>query len=254
MKAILSDIHANLEALQAVLEDADRHGVEGVYCLGDVVGYGPDPRACLDLVRQRCRMSLLGNHEQAMLVGPQGFTPVAAVAALWTHSELLEPIPDQQAADARWEFLAARPPGHEEGGCLFVHASPRDPVNDYVFPQDVCDFRKMGDIFAQVERCCFMGHTHLPGVFVEVLSGGLCQFLPPEQLGTGLAVNGQRMLINVGSVGQLRDGDWRACYTLFDGEVVRFRRVEYDVQATARKIRDTQVLNDMLGERLFRGR
>jgi diadenosine tetraphosphatase ApaH/serine/threonine PP2A family protein phosphatase len=254
MKAILSDIHGNLEALRAVLEDIDRLNVREVYCLGDVVGYGPDPRGCLDLVRQRCQVALLGNHERAVLADPEGFTPVARQAALWTRSQLAASVPDRPAGEARWEFLATRPPGYVEGDCLFVHASPRDPVHDYVFPHDSCNLPKMGEVFGRVGRCCFMGHTHLPGVFVEVLAGGLCQFFPPDPVGQGYRVNGRKALVNVGSVGQPRDGDWRACYALVDGGNVYFRRVEYDVGATVQKIRDIEGLDDMLGERLLLGR
>ena len=99
-----------------------------------------------------------------------------------------------------------------------------------------------------------MGHTHLPGVFVEVLSGGVCQFLPPEQVGPGYRMNGGKVLVNVGSVGQPRDGDWRACYAVVDGDTLSFRRVGYDVVATVKKIRDTEGLDNMLGERLLLGR
>src|SRR5262249_20720555 len=155
--------------------------------------------------------------------------PVALRAALWTRSQLDAPLPDPPAGEARREFLATRPPGHVEGDCLFVHASPRDPVSDYVFPHDVSNLPKMVEIFARVGRRCFVGHTHVPGVFVEVLAGGVCQFLPPEQVGQGYRMNGGKLLVNVGSVGQPRDGDWRACYAVIDDDTLYFRRVGYDV-------------------------
>jgi diadenosine tetraphosphatase ApaH/serine/threonine PP2A family protein phosphatase len=253
MKAILSDIHSNLEALQAVLEDAARHGAQEFYCLGDVVGYGPNPRECLDLA-MRWGVVLRGNHEQAVLSGPAGFNPVAELATFWTQEQLSAPVPDRQAADARWEFLRTRPASHQEGGLLFTHASPRDPVNDYLFPHDTYDLRKMQDIFARVGHCCFHGHTHLPGIFAEVLAGGVCQFFSPEQLGYAYRLGGRKALCNVGSVGQPRDTDWRACYVLLDGDTVHFRRVEYDVETTFRKIKDTPGLDDALGERLLLGR
>jgi diadenosine tetraphosphatase ApaH/serine/threonine PP2A family protein phosphatase len=252
MIALLSDVHANLEALQAVLADLARHGAEAVYCLGDVVGYGPDPRACLDLA-MTWRAVLLGNHDEAALLGPDGFTPAAARAALWTQDQLAAE-PCQRTRGRRLDFLAGLPRRHVEGGFLFVHGSARDPLNEYVYPEDVHDQGKMGRIFAQVGRCCFQGHTHVPGVFTEGGPAVPCRFRSPEELGHRYRLGGGKALVNVGSVGQPRDGDWRASYALLEGDTVHFRRVEYDVEATVRKVRDSGGLGPRLGERLRQGR
>src|SRR5262245_5924251 len=250
MKALISDIHGNLEALRAVLEDVARHPVEAVYCLGDTVGYGPDPRACFDLVRQRCEVALLGNHDQAVVCesAAYAFNPVAERSLRWTRGQIEAPVPDQSAANLRRRFLAERPPQHREGGLLFVHASPCNPVNEYVFPDDAGDALKMGRLFGAVERCCFVGHTHMPGVFVQGVG-----FFTPGELGGEYPLDGCKALVNVGSVGQPRDGDPRACYVLREGETVRFRRVEYDARATAWKI-VAAGLDESLASRVVLGR
>jgi diadenosine tetraphosphatase ApaH/serine/threonine PP2A family protein phosphatase len=248
MKAILSDIHGNLEALQAVMADVGQYDVEAVYCLGDVVGYGPNPRECLDLVMSH-DLVLLGNHDQAALFDPVNFNEAAERAAFWTRGQLDAPLPSRAAADRRWEFLAERPVRHREGPFLFVHGSARNPLNEYVFPEDVYNERKIGAIFALVERYCFQGHTHLPGVFTEGR-----EFFSPEDLEYAYQLDGTKTLCNVGSVGQPRDGDWRASYVLLDEETIYFRRVEYDIDTTVQKIRDIDELDDFLGDRLPKGR
>jgi diadenosine tetraphosphatase ApaH/serine/threonine PP2A family protein phosphatase len=248
MKAIISDVHSNLEALHSVLADIARHNVEAIYCLGDVVGYGPNPRECLDLIK-RCPVVLMGNHDQAVLFDPMNFNPVAERATMWTRSQLDKPFPNRSAADARWEFLAERPLKHREEDALFVHGSPRNPLNEYIFPEDIYSEAKMRSIFAQVPCYLFQGHTHLPGIFTETL-----EFFSPEEIDFAYTLDGRKTLCNVGSVGQPRDNDWRACYVLLDGQTIRFRRVEYDIDTTVRKIRDIDDLDDFLGDRLRGGR
>jgi predicted phosphodiesterase len=247
MKAIISDIHSNLEALQAVLEDARQHSVQEIYCLGDVVGYGPNPRECLEAV-MKCPVVLLGNHDHAVLFDPMNFNPAAERATYWTRSQLEAPVPTRQAADERWAFLGDRPKKHQEDGLLFVHGSARNPLNEYVFPEDVYHPAKLNALFALVDRYCFQGHTHLPGVFIESM-----EFYSPEEIDYEYKLDGRKILCNVGSVGQPRDGDWRACYILLDDETIYYRRVEYDVETTVQKIRDVPELDDFLGERLFNG-
>jgi diadenosine tetraphosphatase ApaH/serine/threonine PP2A family protein phosphatase len=252
VKAIISDIHSNLEALQAVLEDIARHEVTETYCLGDVVGYGPNPRECVDLV-MKCKVVLLGNHDQGALFDPDGFNPPAERAIFWTRAQL-ETATDNPATDRRWEFLAERPRSVRENGCLFVHGSARNPLNEYVFPEDIYNQRKMERIFALVERTCFQGHTHVPGIFTEQLPQDLYQFHSPEEVGYVYRLDGRKALCNVGSVGQPRDGDWRACYVLLDGDTVRYRRVEYDIDSTVKKIYAIPDLENFLGDRLRDGR
>jgi diadenosine tetraphosphatase ApaH/serine/threonine PP2A family protein phosphatase len=248
MKAIISDIHGNLEALRAVLEDADRHGASELYCLGDLVGYGPNPRECVDLAMP-WKVVLLGNHDQATLFNPDGFGVIAERAIFWTRGQLENAAEDGQARERRWEFLAGLPRSHREGDTLFVHGSARNPLNEYVFPEDIYNQHKMERILALVERYCFQGHTHIPGIFTEDF-----KFFSPEEVGGVYRLDGQKTLINVGSVGQPRDGDWRACYALLKGDIICFRRVEYDIDATVQKIRDDDDLDDFSGDRLGGGR
>jgi predicted phosphodiesterase len=248
VKALISDIHSNLEALQAVLKDIETHAVTTVYCLGDVIGYGPNPRECIDLVMD-LPVVLLGNHDQGAMFDPEGFNPGAERAIFWTRSQLENTPESRQQRERRWEFLAERPRLHREDSVLYVHGSARNPLNEYVFPEDIYNPRKMERIFAHVERYCFQGHTHVPGIFTESL-----QFYSPEEVDYVYELDGRKTLVNVGSVGQPRDGDWRACYVLFDGKTIRYRRVEYDIETTIKKIYEIPDLENFLGDRLRDGR
>jgi diadenosine tetraphosphatase ApaH/serine/threonine PP2A family protein phosphatase len=248
VKALISDIHSNLEALQAVLEDIDKNHVKEIYCLGDVVGYGPNPRECIDLV-MKCPVVLLGNHDQGAMFDPEGFNPPAERAIFWTRSQLESPSDSRALKERRWEFLAERPRSHREDGWLYVHGSARNPLNEYVFPEDIYNQRKMERIFALVERYCFQGHTHVPGIFTENL-----QFHSPEEVELVYQLDNRKTLCNVGSVGQPRDGDWRACYVLLDGDTIRYRRVAYDIDSTIKKIYAIPELENFLGDRLRDGR
>ncbi len=252
MKAIISDIHSNLEGLQAVLKDIEKHGVTEIYCLGDVVGYGPNPRDCIDLV-MKCQIVLLGNHDQGAMFDPEGFNPPAERAIFWTRDQLEGSSEPRQVKEKRWEFLAERPRSHREDGFLYVHGSARNPLNEYVFPEDIYNQRKMERIFALVDRYCFQGHTHVPGIFVE-LPDETYQFHSPEEIDYVHHLDDRKTLCNVGSVGQPRDGDPRACYVLLDGNTIRYRRVEYDVESTVKKIYAVPELENFLGDRLRDGR
>lgn len=248
MKALISDIHSNLEALQAILKDIEEHNIKEIYCLGDIVGYGPNPRECVDLV-MKCQIVLLGNHDQGAMFDPEGFNPSAERAIFWTRSQLEVPNENKVQKEKRWEFLAERPRSFRENGFLFVHGSARNPLNEYVFPEDIYNQRKMERIFALVERYCFQGHTHVPGIFTENL-----QFHSPDEIDYTYRLDGRKTLCNVGSVGQPRDGDWRACYVQLDGDVIRYRRVEYDIETTIQKIYNIPDLENFLGDRLRDGR
>ena len=253
MKAIISDIHSNLEALQAVLKDIEKQNVTEVYCLGDVVGYGPNPRECVDLVMD-CKLVLLGNHDQGAMFDPEGFNPPAERAIFWTRAQLESPAENRSVKERRWEFLAERPRSYREDSFLYVHGSARNPLNEYVFPEDIYNQRKMERIFALVDRYCFQGHTHVPGIFTEQLPDDLYQFHSPDEIDYVYHLDGRKTLCNVGSVGQPRDGDWRACYILLDGDTIRYRRVEYDIDATIKKIYAIPDLENFLGDRLRDGR
>jgi diadenosine tetraphosphatase ApaH/serine/threonine PP2A family protein phosphatase len=253
LKALISDIHGNLEALQAVLDDIQKQQVNEIYCLGDVVGYGPNPRECIDLVMQ-CRVVLLGNHDQGAMFDPDGFNPPAERAIFWTRGQLETSTEQRQVREKRWEFLADRPRVHRENGFLYVHGSARNPLNEYVFPEDIYNQRKMDRIFAMVERYCFQGHTHVPGIFLEGAPEDLYQFQAPDEIDYVHRLDGRKTLCNVGSVGQPRDGDWRACYVQLDDETIRYRRVEYDIDTTVRKIYAIPDLDNFLADRLRDGR
>jgi len=247
LRAIISDIHGNLEALEAVLADIRSQEISDIYCLGDIVGYGPNPRECVDRVMEHCQVCLLGNHDQGALFDPEGFNAGAERAIFWTR-KMLE-SGDPRGNERRWDFLGELPRTIREGDLLFVHGSARNPLNEYVFPEDIYNQRKMESIFSLVPKHCFQGHTHIPGVFTEDLN-----FYPPEEIDFRYELSEQKVLINVGSVGQPRNGDNRASYVLLNSPSVTFRRVEYDYDTTAEKIYDIPELDNFLGDRLRDGR
>ncbi|MCC7145270.1 MAG: metallophosphoesterase family protein [Phycisphaeraceae bacterium] len=248
--AIISDIHGNVDALRVVLEDIDRRGIGITVCLGDTIGYGPNPRECLDLVMQRCVWTLMGNHDFAAMYEPTSFNTSAESAAFWTRRQLdLEP--DADARKRRWNFLGNLQVRMKYEAAQWYHASPRRPINEYIFPDDaVTAPGKMAQIFDRIEKHCFVGHTHVPGVFTDEPD-----FYPPADLGGFYTLNDrEKCIINPGSVGQPRDRDPRASYVVLDGDEVEFVRLEYDIQAVIDKIKQIPELSDFLGLRLLDGR
>jgi diadenosine tetraphosphatase ApaH/serine/threonine PP2A family protein phosphatase len=247
--AFISDIHANLEALTSVLEDIRRHGYEEIYCLGDVVGYGPDPVACTDLVRKNARVTILGNHDEALVKGAWGFNQVARTAMEWTKKQL-RPSIFRPGSRERWRYLAELPLRHEWQGYLLVHGSPREPTSEYILPRDA-DWSPPGmfqELFDAFQTVCLVGHTHMAGVFEEGP-----KFTPQSQLPETFRFAEKKLIVNVGSVGQPRDRDWRACYLSVEDGVFRFHRVEYPVAVTQRKIRANPDLDNRLSDRLGDG-
>jgi diadenosine tetraphosphatase ApaH/serine/threonine PP2A family protein phosphatase len=232
--------------LEAVLEDVSAQQIDEVICLGDIVGYGPDPCVCLDRAME-FSFSILGNHDNSALFDPEGFNAAAEQAIFWTRRQL-ECGGSQEIALKRLEFLARMPRTKLEGQTLFVHGSPRGPTNEYVFPEDTYNRRKMEKLFSLVPGICFQGHTHVPGIFTSDM-----RFIRPCELSDHFTLTNQKVMINVGSVGQPRDNDPRSCYVVTDGQTVRFRRVEYDVEATVRKIEAIEDLDNFLGYRLRDG-
>jgi diadenosine tetraphosphatase ApaH/serine/threonine PP2A family protein phosphatase len=251
VRAILSDIHGNLEALDAVLADAERQGAGAVYNLGDTLGYGPNPVECLDRA-MGMTVGVMGNFDQAVLFHPDGFCESAERSILWARNQL-DAEPDPIVRRRRHDHLKSLPHSHREGDALFVHGSARNPVNEYVFPEDVHHSQKMARIGAMFDRLCFCGHTHVPGLFLE-RGPGRWEFLHAEECERGFPVAGSKLMCNVGAVGQPRDEDERACYALFDGKRIWLRRVEYDLETTIRKIYAVPELADFLGDRLREGR
>lgn len=248
MRALISDIHGNLEALEAVLADIRSKEIREIFCLGDIVGYGPNPCECIDLVidLDRC---LLGNHDQAALFDPEGFNAGAERAIFWTRS-VLEKASGSKAED-RWEFLGELPRRFttDDEKMMYVHGSARNPLNEYVFPDDIYNQVKMEKIFALIPQYCFQGHTHIPGVFTETL-----EFLDPSEIDFRYQLDDTKVMINVGSVGQPRNNDPRSSYVTIHEGVVEFHRVEYDFDTTAKKIYDIPDLDNFLGDRLREGR
>lgn len=251
--AVISDIHGNAEALRAVLADIEARNVEGIVCLGDIVGYGPDPLACVDLVGERCQWSLLGNHDFGVLYEPTNFNPGAEQAAYWTRAQF-ETETDEPSRARRWAFLSQLRVRVKFGGenqIIAVHGSPRRPINEYVFPDDAINGTlKIQQIFERIDKCAVVGHTHVPGVFTDEPD-----FYAPAELKNKFTFqDGEKCMINVGSVGQPRDNDPRASYVVIEDGCVEFQRVEYDIDAVARKIKSVPQLNDWLADRLYEGR
>ncbi|GAB5443595.1 MAG: metallophosphoesterase family protein [Fuerstiella sp.] len=248
MRALISDIHGNLEALEAVLADIRSKEIREIFCLGDIVGYGPNPCECIDLVMDLDRC-LLGNHDQAALFDPEGFNAGAERAIFWTRS-VLEKASGSKAED-RWEFLGELPRRFttDDEKMMYVHGSARNPLNEYVFPDDIYNQVKMEKIFALIPQYCFQGHTHIPGVFTETL-----EFLDPSEIDFKYQLDDTKVMINVGSVGQPRNNDPRSSYVTIHEGVVEFHRVEYDFDTTAKKIYDIPDLDNFLGDRLREGR
>jgi diadenosine tetraphosphatase ApaH/serine/threonine PP2A family protein phosphatase len=193
-----------------VLDDIKAQGIEEIFCLGDIIGYGPNPRECIDRVMATCKLTLLGNHDQGAMFDPDGFNIGAERAIFWTREQLESPS-DRVNNEKRWEFLGMLPRSHRVDPFLFVHGSPRNPLSEYIFPEDIYNHRKMERLFQLVEKYCFQGHTHVPGVFTEGY-----QFYAPEEIDNEYTLGEGKVMINVGSVGQPRDGDPRACYVILE--------------------------------------
>ena len=241
-EAVISDVHGNLEALTAVLEDIDSVGVDRIVCLGDVAGYGPSPAECMRLVMDRCELTLLGNHEDAVLHGADSFNPIAEAALLWTREQLK----DREIL----RFIQGLKSASLEADRLYVHGSVRDSLMEYVreaesyasFRRTVEEIRETFTLF----NLCFTGHNHR--AFLGTEEGALNPRTGPSRFN----VSDAKLYVCVGAVGQPRDDDWRASYVLFDGEYVQFRRVPYEVETTARRIREAG-LHEFLAERLLVG-
>jgi len=248
-RALISDVHGNLEALEAVLADIRAQGIDDLYCLGDIIGYGPNPCECIDRVMETCQLTILGNHDQGALFDPDGFNKSAERAIFWTREQLETSRVNPGNRTLRWEFLGELPRSKRENGYLFVHGSPRNPLNEYVFPEDIYMTKKMEKLFSLVEQSCFQGHTHVPGVFTQSLN-----FISPEEIGYKYRLAGEKVMINVGSVGQPRDGDRRACYVVLEDDLVQFRRIDYAAETTREKIYAIPELDNNLGDRLLLGR
>ena len=258
MFAVISDVHSNLEALTTVLADIESRGIKKIYCLGDVVGYGPNPKECLDLIIEKTEWCVLGNHDYAVFYEPTNFNYGAEQASFWTR-DILGGEKKSDSRDLRWRFLGELPMRRTletelgDNGAIvdFVHASPRKPINEYIFPDDVyTNPIKVRVLFERVRHVCFVGHTHLPGVFLDEPD-----FYLPDELGDRYPIIGtEKAIINIGSVGQPRDKDNRSSYVYVEDNEVNFVRLEYDFETTMKKIKAIDRLDNFHAERLRDGR
>ena len=250
MFAVISDIHSNLAALRAVLDDIERRQIKEIFCLGDIVGYGPEPCQCLDLIIDRQIAGIMGNHDHAVFYEPTNFNTGAERASYWTR-RTLEEEPDSEKRSRRWSFLGRLPVSIRMGRILMVHGSPRRPVNEYIFPDDIyTNSAKLLTIFEKVDHLCFVGHTHGPGVFLDDPD-----FYGVDELDYVYpVVKKEKAIINVGSVGQPRDQDIRASYVVAGEDKIEFVRVEYDIELTVAQILANPQLDNFEGERLRDGR
>jgi predicted phosphodiesterase len=238
--AVISDIHGNLHALEKVLAAIDDERPDAIWCLGDLVGYGPRPNECCELVAARANVCLVGNHDLGVTgaISLEEFSHDAATAARWTQNVLEE----------RWRtFLEGLEPTAEVEGAELYHASPRDPVWDYVLTADGA-YDALNRTQAPL---VLVGHSHV-AIAVVLAGGRLDGGLAPD--GTELELSAGRLLLNPGSVGQPRDGDPRAAYLMLDYDrmFATFRRVEYPVEQTQAELRE-RGLPEALAERLAHG-
>jgi len=233
--AVISDIHGNLEALETSLKYIDDEKVEKIYCLGDVVGYGPNPNECVDLVRKRCEITLMGNHDYAAigLANINYFNDFARIATFWTQEVL---------NDDNMHFLKTLPFSYEEDAFSLVHASPVNPSYwNYILSH--AEARKNFGAFETA--VCFIGHSHVPVLFSEdEMTRDLNRQFDGET----------KYIVNVGSVGQPRDGDSRCSFVIYDTDSRELKhiRLEYDIQTTYKKITRAG-LPIFLAERLLKG-
>ena len=232
MLAFISDLHANIEAVTAVFDDIAQQKVDKIICLGDVVGYGPDPFPVTDLVRERAEICLEGNHDEALSRGPLGFNVAASHVIDWTVENMKPGYFSGLDLRKRWDWITSRPQTHVLGDDLLVHGSPLDPTSGYLLPNQGFSMRvDYEQVFTHTQRLIFCGHTHLPGVILEDET-----HLDSKTLDNTWTWEKGKAVVNVGSVGQPRDNDNRACYALFDGKKVIWRRVPYAFEKTSEKV------------------
>jgi len=232
--AIISDIHSNLEALTKALEIIDTKNIDEIVCLGDIVGYGANPNECVEIIKKRAKYVVMGNHDFAVAVDPTElvyFNSYARESDLWTRSVLTE---------ENLEFLRSLPFTISIKNLLFVHSSPAQPREwEYIFTeaQAKVQFKYF------TEKICFIGHSHLPGIF------------PDTGFYNGKIDKNNRYIINVGSIGQPRDGDWRLSFGIFDTDTWTYENIrsEYEVDKASLKILQNG-LPDFLARRIIIGR
>ncbi len=261
MKAVVSDIHSNIEALLVVLNDIEKKGIKNddIYCLGDVIGYGPDPVACLDIALN-FNFVLMGNHEEAVINGAFGFHPAAKRAVDWTRRQIKPQVFSSGHKKRRWEFVRDLPLKINRNNdfpidMLFVHGSPRDPTMEYILKVDTEDYfgeipPKIKEIFEMFDGLCFVGHSHVPCIITKD-----SQYHTVEEVDNEFKIEkGEKYVVNVGSVGQPRDGNPFSSYVTIDEDgLIKWNRLEYDIKKTTEKIRVITDLDNRNADRLEKG-
>jgi predicted phosphodiesterase len=223
--AILADIHANLAAFEAVLRDIEeKGGVDELWCLGDIVDYGPDPSACIELLRKHNPVCVVGNHDLGAIgrLDLSNFNPAAAISCQWTARQL---------SRSDIQYLESLPLTVTKGDFVLVHGSPAEPIFEYIVSTSIA-----AKNFSFYDTpYCLVGHTHVPLAFKKSDAGSSTITLSP---GIGLVLSKHRTIINPGGVGQPRDGDPRASYAIYEseGSVLRLYRVPYDIDVTQEKM------------------
>ncbi len=239
--AVISDIHGNRHAFEAVLDAIADSDASELWCLGDLVGYGAEPDACVELARTHAAVCLAGNHDLAVIgeIPMDDFSRGASLAARWTQEVI---------AERNLEFLAGLSPRGQEGPIGLYHGSPRDPVWEYVISALLAELC----LDCQSDRVCLIGHSHVALAFVR--HEGSFATGEPRREGTRLDISNGEWLLNPGSVGQPRDGDRRASWLMLDldGLSASFMRTKYDIAGAATAIRAAR-LPDSLAERLEYG-
>lgn len=222
--AVISDVHGNIEALKAVLEDIKKKKVTDILFLGDAVGYGPDPDECVKVLNSECKVLLAGNHDRAVLglTDIEYFNPYARAVVLWTREimgkdniSILKSLPISEEIEDKKIFL--------------VHSTPKEP-RQWHYLLTLWDAEINFHYFDNM--ICLLGHSHRPFIIERLPSGEMLTYRNEVQIG-----DTERYIINVGSVGQPRDGDPRACYAVVDDKSVKLYRVEYDIEKTQNKMR-----------------
>jgi predicted phosphodiesterase len=257
-RAIISDIHGNLVALNAALADCDTQKVDEIVCLGDICGYGPDPIECTDIIRARCKWVLSGNHDLALFMSVAiGFNKFAREAIDWQRSVMTPRWYSMPSTRNRWKWLGDLSPMRTENNVLYVHASPRDPMMEYVEEADFADMgfgssQKAQDIFEKIQWLSFCGHSHRPGVVTQEF-----HWWKPKDLQdmSWQLKDSDKTLVNIGSVGQPRDNNPDGCYVIYDIEkkTITFRRVPYDIKKAQERFMRVPQIDQRLFKRLESG-
>lgn len=247
MQAILSDIHGNLEALTAVLHRLESFDVDSMICLGDTVGYGPNSVECLRIVSQWA-IAIMGDWDMALVEhNPSEWNPAVNRHIEWMR----EHVSSDSQAEELYRAVGGFKRTLTERGYLFTHGTP-DNMRDFLFPEELYSPAKLDRVAEQFGSAMFVGHTHIPGLFLH--DGSEWAYLEGKEGQIFNIDDYHKVICNVGSVGQPRDGDPRASFVLLDGPVIQFHRIQYDVRAAISKIEAIPEIDDLHGQRLLDGR